>query len=39
LRLSIEEIKAHPWYTGPIPTADQIKKHFDDKKVKVNKDA
>jgi serine/threonine protein kinase len=39
LRLSIEEIKAHPWYTKPIPTAEQIKEHFIKKKKKVDHDA
>jgi hypothetical protein len=27
-RLSLEEIKAHPWYNGPVPTHDQIRKEF-----------
>jgi hypothetical protein len=24
-RLSLEEIKAHPWFTGAVPTEDKVK--------------
>jgi serine/threonine protein kinase len=32
-RLSISEIKAHPWYNGEMPTFEQIKKEFKKRKV------
>lgn len=37
-RLSIAEIKAHPWYNGEVPTADQIKEEFVTRKAKVDEE-
>jgi serine/threonine protein kinase len=34
-RLSISEIKAHPWYNGEIPTFEQIKEEFIRRRVSV----
>jgi len=38
-RLSLEEIKAHPWFKGTVPTADQVRKDFQRRKAKVDKEA
>lgn len=35
-RLSIAEIKAHPWYKGEVPTSDQVESEFSERKAKVD---
>ncbi len=35
-RLTIDEIKEHPWYNGPVATADEIKKELDARKRDIN---
>ena len=37
-RPSIAEIKAHPWYKGDVPTHDQIKEEFLQRKAKVDEE-
>lgn len=37
-RLSIAEIKAHPWYKGEVPTKEQIKEEFLARKAKVDEE-
>ena len=32
-RLNLEQVKAHPWFNGPIPTIEEIKKEFEERKV------
>lgn len=31
-RLTISEVRGHPWFNGPVPTADEIKDEFDRRK-------
>lgn len=38
-RLSLEDIKAHPWYNGSVPTTDIISKEFMRRKMKVDNEA
>jgi serine/threonine protein kinase len=38
-RLSLEEIKAHPWFNGPVPEYDYIKKEFTRRKQRVDREA
>jgi len=38
-RLSIEEVKAHPWYNGVVPNHEQIQKEFVKRKQRVDKEA
>ncbi len=34
-RISLSEVKAHPWYNGPVPTLEDIQKEFIQRKVKI----
>lgn len=38
-RLTIEEIKAHPWLQGPMPEQEMIVKEFARRKQRVDKEA
>lgn len=38
-RLSLEEVKAHPWYKGEVPTSEQVRKEFIRRKAQVDKEA
>jgi len=31
-RLSLADLKAHPWYKGPANTAEELKKEFKERK-------
>lgn len=35
-RLTIDEIKEHPWYNGPVATAEEIKKELESRKREIN---
>ena len=32
------EVKAHPWFNGPIANLDEIQKEFDQRKAKIDAD-
>jgi len=36
-RLSLEEVRAHPWYNGPVPDYETIRKDFERRKKMVDK--
>ena len=36
-RLTIDEIKEHPWFNGPTATAEEVKKELDARKREINK--
>jgi serine/threonine protein kinase len=38
-RLSIEEVKAHPWYNGQVPSHEQIGNEFMKRKQRVDREA
>lgn len=37
-RPSLAEIKAHDWYNGPVPTAEEVKEEFDRRKMLLNQE-
>lgn len=37
-RPSLAEIKAHPWYNGPMPSAEEIKNEFTERKAMLNEE-
>ena len=38
-RLSLEEVKSHPWFTQTAPDNEMVKKEFTRRKVKVDNEA
>lgn len=37
-RFSLSEIKSHPWFNGPVPSAEEIKEEFDQRLEQVNQE-
>lgn len=37
-RPSLAEVKAHPWYTGPVPSYEEIKEEFQQRKTKLDEE-
>jgi len=38
-RLSLEEVKAHPWFNGPVPSDEEMLEEFKHRKIQIDRDA